>query len=243
MKGTNRGDPLTETNATVDSSRTQPYCSNCGYVLAGLTESSKCPECGKPIVEVLTRPAHAVSNAGKRYRSRATLFGWPVIDLAVGPKDGQLRGHAKGVIAIGDIATGGIAVGGVARGVVAVGGLAIGLFSLGGGALGLISATGGFAIGGMAAGGGAVGLLATGGGAVGVMAQGGGALGVFARDARGVRPAGSGAFDDLSWFFGSWPLADAMSQPMFVTFGITVAAAALVGLVAWLRLLTFPPRK
>jgi len=32
-----------------------PYCGNCGYSLRGLTESSKCPECGKPIVEVLQR--------------------------------------------------------------------------------------------------------------------------------------------------------------------------------------------
>ena len=29
--------------------RNEPYCSNCGYVLKGLTDSSKCPECGKPM--------------------------------------------------------------------------------------------------------------------------------------------------------------------------------------------------
>jgi hypothetical protein len=221
----------------------QPYCSNCGYVLTGLTESSKCPECGKPLVEVLTRPAYAFSNSGKRYRSKATLFGWPVIDVAVGPKDGQMRGHAKGIIAIGDIATGGIAVGGVARGVVAVGGLALGLFSLGGGALGLVSATGGVSVGGMAAGGGAIGVLATGGGALGVVAQGGGALGLFTRDARGVRPPGTDVFNDLSWFFGASPLKDGMDQPMLVTFCMTAAVAALIGLVAWLRLLREPPVK
>ena len=219
---------------------TQPYCSNCGYVLTGLTESSKCPECGKPLVEVLTRTPHAFLNAGKRYRSKATLFGWPVIDVALGPKDGQMRGHARGIIAIGDIATGGIAIGGIARGVVALGGLAIGLFSLGGAALGLISATGGFAIGGLAAGGGAIGVLSTGGGAIGVMAQGGGALGLFTRDARGVKPAGTDAFNDFSWFFGPMPLADAMDRPMLVTFCITAAVAALIGVVAWARLLAAP---
>src|SRR3712207_4487658 len=74
----------------------EPYCSNCGYVLTGLTESSKCPECGKPLVEVLTRPSHPFANAGKRWRSSATLFGWPVIDVALGPKDGQMRGHEIG---------------------------------------------------------------------------------------------------------------------------------------------------
>jgi predicted RNA-binding Zn-ribbon protein involved in translation (DUF1610 family) len=117
-----------------------PFCSHCGYVLKGLTESSKCPECGKPLVEVLTRPSQAFMNAGKRYKSRATLFGWPVVHVALGPKDGELRGHAKGIIAIGDIATGGIAIGGFARGVVAVGGMALGLFSMGGLAVGLLCA-------------------------------------------------------------------------------------------------------
>src|SRR4051795_1866216 len=150
-----------------------PFCSHCGYVLKGLTESSKCPECGKPLVEVLTRPSQAFMNAGKRYKSRATLFGWPVVHVALGPKDGELRGHAKGIIAIGDIATGGIALGGVARGIVAVGGMALGLFSLGGGAVGLLTAAGGMAVGGMASGGGALGFLAAGGGAAGVIAQGG----------------------------------------------------------------------
>ena len=69
-----------------------PFCANCGYVLKGLTESSKCPECGKPLVEVLTRQSPAFLNAGKRYRSKTTLFGWPVIDVALGPEG---RGTAR----------------------------------------------------------------------------------------------------------------------------------------------------
>jgi hypothetical protein len=220
-----------------------PFCSNCGYVLKGLTESSKCPECGKPLVEVLTRQSPAFLNAGKRYRSKATLFGWPVIDVAVGPKEGELRGHAKGIVALGDIATGGIAVGGLARGVVAVGGMAVGLFAVGGGALGLLCATGGAAIGGMASGGGAAGYLASGGGAAGVMAQGGGAFGVYTRDARTFgRPNPADVlFDRFSWFFGpGTPSAWAMLQPMLVTLGLTVAVGAIIGLVAWLRLLREP---
>jgi len=220
--------------------RNEPYCSNCGYVLKGLTDSSKCPECGKPLVEVLVRPGQAFMNAGKRYRSRATLFGWPVIDVAMGPKDGELRGHAKGIIAVGDIATGGIALGGVARGIVAVGGMAVGVFSLGGGAVGLISATGGMAAGGMAAGGGAIGYFAAGGGALGVVAQGGGAVGVYARDGRSFGPGNPAAavFNQFSWFFGgATPSGDAMMRPMLVTVCLTVAAAALIGLLAWLRML------
>ena len=221
-----------------------PFCGNCGYVLTGLTESSKCPECGKPLVEVLTRPTQRFLNAGKRYNSKATLFGWPVVSIAMGPKDGQMRGHAKGIIAIGDIATGGIAVGGISRGVVAVGGVALGLFSLGGAAVGLVTATGGMAVGGMAAGGGALGILATGGGAAGVVAQGGGALGLFTRDARGVRPIGENPFTDLAWFFGSWPPRgfDAY-QPMLVTAGIALVVAAFIGLVAWLRMLREPQQQ
>ena len=52
--------------------RGEPYCSNCGYVLAGAIESSKCPECGKPIVEVLMRPI-LEGGTGKRFRNGPKL--------------------------------------------------------------------------------------------------------------------------------------------------------------------------
>ena len=217
----------------------RPSCGNCGYDLTGLTDSSKCPECGRPLVEVLTRPSFGM-NSGRRYRSKATLFGWPVLHIAVGPKDGEPRGHARGIIAIGDIATGGIAVGGMARGVVAVGGMAIGVFAVGGLAVGLLSGLGGMATGTFANGGGAIGILAAGGGAAGIFAQGGGALGVHVRDGRtAIGPTGTGnsPFDHLTWFFGTWPPdASSMINPLIVTAGLPVIAAAIIGLVALLRL-------
>jgi hypothetical protein len=218
--------------ATPPNSR-DPYCSHCGYLLTGLTESSKCPECGKPIVEVLTRPGWAF-NFGKRYRSKARLFGWPVIDIALGPRDGQMRGHARGIIAIGDIATGGIAIGGLARGIVALGGLAIGIFAVGGAGLGLLCGAGGLAVGILACGGGAIGVLACGGGAAGIFAQGGGAIGKYWRDGRIRHMAHPNPFDQFHWFFGSWPpkLGIDALHPLLVIAGIAILATALIAVVA-----------
>jgi hypothetical protein len=115
---------------------------------------------------------------GMRRRSTSTFAGLPLYDLAWGPdpERGEIRGHAKGIIAIGDIATGVVALGGVVRGVIAIGGLAFGILSVGGLSLG-VGAIGGLAIGGFALGGGAIGHAAIGGGAVGYYACGGGVIG------------------------------------------------------------------
>ena len=122
---------------------------------------------------------------GIRKRADWGIGDIPFYDIAFGadPERGELRGHAKGIIAIGDFATGVLALGGLSRGVVAFGGLAAGLFSFGGLSLGLLSAIGGLAIGGLALGGGAVGGAAIGGGAVGYYACGGGAHGTHVVDA------------------------------------------------------------
>ncbi len=56
------------------------------------------------------------------------------------PEKGELRGHARGIIAIGDFATGVLAVGGLARGIVAMGGLALGaLVGVGGVCVGALA--------------------------------------------------------------------------------------------------------
>jgi len=222
--------------------KNEPYCGNCGYRLTGATESSKCPECGRPLVEVLTRNSQ-MRMTGKRYRSKARLFGLPVVDVAVGPANGQTRGVARGIIAVGDIAIGGIALGGVSIGVVPVGGLALGLCSFGGSSIGLLTAMGGLAVGGMAVGGAAFGVLAVGGGAVGIFAQGAGAQGMFTRQARMMRraPGGPDPFEAVSWFFGSGAATpQGLILPVLIVAGITLAVAAVIGLVAWVTILRTP---
>jgi len=121
------------------------------------------------------------ASAMRRIRKKA---GWglgniPMYELAVGPdlERGEMRGHARAILAFGDIATGFVAVGGWARGVVALGGLAAGLVSFGGLSIGVLAAVGGLAIGSFAFGGGAVGAIAVGGGAVGQYACGASAFG------------------------------------------------------------------
>lgn len=116
---------------------------------------------------------------GIRKRASWGLGDIPFYDIALGPDftRGEMRGHARGILALGDMATGVVALGGLARGVVAVGGLAAGLISFGGLSLGVLIAAGGLAIGTFAFGGGAVGGVAVGGGAAGYYACGGGAAG------------------------------------------------------------------
>ena len=117
-----------------------------------------------------------------RKRSEILLAGVPLYEIAVGPdpKRDESRGHARAIVAIGDIATGVLAIGGVARGLVAIGGVAMGAICLGGVSLGMLFGAGGLATGLFALGGLAVGVVALGGGAIGVVAVGGGAIGYYA---------------------------------------------------------------
>jgi predicted RNA-binding Zn-ribbon protein involved in translation (DUF1610 family) len=199
----------------------EPFCSNCGYKLKGLTESSKCPECGKPIVEVLMRNSH-FAYRGKRWRSRARLWGYPVVDIATGPSGAEMRGHAKGIIAIGDIATGGIAIGGIARGIVAIGGVAMGAFTIGGVSIGVLMGLGGCATGAIVLGGFAVGLFALGGGSVGLFASGGGPIGLYTCGPRGYDSA------------KARELLTALTIPLICTIVLPLLTAALIAIPALL---------
>lgn len=129
--------------------------------------------------EVATLKKRGYPYRGIRKRSDRYFWGLPLYDIALGPnpEKGEMRGHARGIIAIGDLATGVLALGGIARGVVALGGLALGLvLGVGGLSTGLL-AVGGLAVGGLAIGGGAIGGIAVGGGAFGYYAVGGAAFG------------------------------------------------------------------
>ncbi len=227
-----------------------PYCGNCGYPLAGLHDVSKCPECGRPLVEVLVRGTQIPAYRAKRYQSEATIFGLPVISIASGPRPefGEARGVARGLIAIGDVAIGGIAIGGVSMGVVSLGGLGVGVVSIAGLSVAAAGAFGGAALGTMAVGGGAVGVFAVGGGAVGYAAKGGAAAGIYAVGGeaagrytitpRHTDPLALQRFDELAWFFGqpALPAAGASTNFFFssatIIAGLGASLALIVALVA-----------
>ena len=108
------------------------------------------------------------------YRSRATLFGVPLVHCRHGRLPGQKLRPAVGWIATGDIAYGILfAGGGIAVGGISMGGMSVGLISIGGFGIGLI-ALGGVALGGVALGGAAIGFIASGGFAVAWQAAMGG---------------------------------------------------------------------
>jgi hypothetical protein len=148
--------------------------------------------------DVVALKSRGFAHKGIRKRSSRFWWGLPLYDIAMGPDSarGERRGHARGIIAIGDIATGVLALGGVARGVIAFGGVAGGvLLGIGGLSTGLL-AVGGFAIGGVAVGGGAIGGIAIGGGALGYYAMGGEALGEHVISAMAQDPEAVRFFND-----------------------------------------------
>jgi predicted RNA-binding Zn-ribbon protein involved in translation (DUF1610 family) len=219
----------------------KPYCAACGHDLTGATAANACPECGRPLVEVLTRAAPGANGRmgmrpTRRYTSERRIFGMPLVAIAYGPDDTGRMGHAKGYFAFGDIATGVFAIGGFARGLVAVGGMSVGGVTFGGLSVGtfasfggmsvawLGSAVGGFAVGLMANGGGAIGAIAQGGLAVGWLARGAQAIGVHTWSARGApNDAARALFDQFAWLIGP-----AGAQPA-IHYGL--AYTALIALV------------
>ena len=141
---------------------------------------------------------------GIRRQSAFKLAGLPLWSVALGPDlaKGETRGHARGILALGDMATGVIAAGGLARGVFAFGGLAIGFLSFGGLGVGLLLALGGAA----------AGTVAVGGGAAGHYALGGGAFGTHVLSAT---QCDEEALDFFSRSFEWWPQLDIVASNCF----------------------------
>ncbi len=241
------------TSPSNSSAIAEPFCGSCGYQLTGLTESSKCPECGKPLVEVLRRGT--TLPVGRRFRSNIRIFGMPLIDVAIGPHGKERVGRARGVIAFGDIAVGLVAIGNVfALGVVAFGGaLSIGVLSLSGVALGLL-AFGGVGLGGVAFGGVAGGAIATGGLAAGWLALGGAAIGQYAAGgaASGAHvvnalqrdPEAVQKLAEFSWLVGGFPptLGSFLATATFFA-AAAIALLTLIGLFIALGYWTRPARR
>jgi len=164
------------------------------------------------------------------YRSKARVFGWPLVHVATGvdPVTGQKR-RAKGIIALGNAPIGVIAFGDVAVGVIACGIFGYGVVSVS------IVAVGVVALGSLA-----VGLVfAMGGVAVAPVAVGGAVLGYYANGALawGKHPLSPGAYDPLAeqffnpraglvigWIFRVCLLA----MPLFLALGFVPSLMAKV---------------
>lgn len=158
-----------------------------GVTLDSLLKDAPEPPRQKAAVEM---PLRRYQPFHYEYRSKRELFGLPLVHIHLG--NGRLC-RAKGILAIGNIATGVLALGGISAGAISLGGLSIGLLALGGLAvggvvlggiaLGLLAAIGGLAISSFFAVGGAAisGCYALGGAAVaGRIAAGGAAFGPVA---------------------------------------------------------------
>lgn len=129
-------------------------------------------------------PAPVLMLPGYEYKSSRTWHGLPLVHINFGYGRYGLR-RARGVVAIGNVATGIVALGSFSVGVVSFGGIGLGLLSMGGIALGWV------ALGGLAAG-----WLAIGGCAVGVYALG--AVAVAAKAAVGTTVLSPGASAGLN---------------------------------------------
>ncbi len=181
------------------------------------------------ITGVVTRLSPEVSRKlSFEFRSKTTLFGWPLIHVATGVDSATGRKRsARGIIAVGTaprgvIAFGDVAVGVIACGIFCYGPLAIGVVAVGGVALGSV----------------AVGLwCAMGGVAIAPVAIGGAVLGYYANGAIawGKHAIGPGMYDPLAdTFFSPWIakavrwvlMGSLICMPLFLALGFVPALMA-----------------
>jgi hypothetical protein len=155
------------------------------------------------------------------YRTKTTLFGWPLLHVAIGvnPATGRKRsaraiiavGTApRGIIAFGDEAVGVIACGIFGYGVVSFSVIAVGIFACGSVAVGLVIAMGGMAFAPLAMGGLAFGWFAN-----GAMAWGKHVLAPNAYDPVADKFFNAYALKFMHWVFRSMFVA----VPLFLAFG------------------------
>ncbi len=118
-------------------------CRYCGEFLYG-TPVPKAP--GAAAVDVALRTVRR-RMYGYEYKSKATLFGWPLLHVTSGSDPVTFRPRvARGIVAVGDVAMGLVAFGGIAVGGISFGGLSLGMLALGGMSAGYV-ALGGIAVG------------------------------------------------------------------------------------------------
>lgn len=191
---------------------------------------------GVSLDELVTGEAPSVQEAAPlaylpywhyEYKSRRTLFGLPLVHINLGHRSLH---RAKGVLAIGNVATGILAVGGIAvgllslgcasLGILGLGAIALGVVTFGGLSAGILAAVGGLAVSfGLAIGGAAFSAsYALGGAAVaGKIAAGGAATGAIAI---GDAVSGATAFPKELWNSGT---AQAISAAIHAQFPETPA--------------------
>jgi predicted Ser/Thr protein kinase len=183
------------------------------------------------ITGVASRLSPEVSRKlGYEYRSKATLFGWPLLHVAIGvdPTTGRKR-RARGIIALGSAPRGVIAFGDVAVGVISCGIFGYGVVSISVVAVGVV-----------AIGSAAVGLwLAMGGVAIAPIAIGGAAFGYYANGAMawGKHAIGPGVYDPLAEKFFTartakftlWVIRGSLlAMPLFLALGFVPALMAKI---------------
>jgi len=176
------------------------------------------------------------------YRSKATLFGWPLLHVAIGvnPATGRKRsaraiiavGTApRGVIAFGDEAVGVIACGIFGCGVVSFSVIAVGMFACGSVAVALV-----FAMGGMA-----IAPVAMGGAVLGWFANGALAWGKHAISPTVYDPVADKFFNPRAWKLVGW-----VFRALFVVVPLFLALGFLPKLMAqiseWRRRRGLKPR-
>ena len=139
---------------------------NCPECSAQVSDRAfTCPNCGHPLRPEadLRRGTGMPYYWGYEYKSKATIWGMPLVHIAQGfTPEGRLR-VARGFIAIGNVAVGVFAIGGAAIGVFTIAGAGLGIISMAGFAIGLFCGVGGMAFGYIAIGGIAVGFYSVGG--------------------------------------------------------------------------------